>query len=296
MCRMRRKRYTLVSPPSCSCVRAMTPRIYCIPDPQSRVAAVLERRPRKWWRVGRWDLISGAYSAGAWFRGSLYPQRCDLSPGGRWFLYFALKSQSDWPAGETYTAVSRLPWLKALVAWREIGTWSRGAHFVLTGGEWELGEPTVGDASPCRAVIGVRRSEAAQFAVERRRGWIESADTPTRGSNDVWDERRTVVMKKVQPVAGASLVLSVRGMFEAFRESPDSRPPLPAPYRLHRKRDVEELPGVQWADWTSTGRLATATATVLSLRDVKRNRTISEFALPQDEPQRCPPPDWASEW
>ena len=108
---------------------ASVPRVFCIPDPGFRVAAVLERRPRQWWRVGRWDLLSGEYMAGAWFRGSLYPQRCDLSPDGRWLLYFARKDGADWPAGETYTAVSRLPWLKALAAWEELGTYSRGAHF-----------------------------------------------------------------------------------------------------------------------------------------------------------------------
>ncbi len=273
----------------------MTPRLYCIPDLSVRVAAVLERRPKKWWRVGRWDLISGAYTPGAWFRGSLYPQRCDLSPGGRWFLYFALKSGSDWPAGETYTAVSRLPWLRALAAWREMGTWSRGAQFAHPG-QWEVGEPTVGDAARLRALSGVQWTEPAQFAVERRRGWIESADTPPRDPNDIWDERRTVVMEKARPGVGRELTLSVRGRFEAFRESPDSHPPSPVPYRLHSKRQVKELPGVQWADWTATGHLATATATALRIQDIERSRTLCEVALPQDEPQRCAAPDWASEW
>jgi hypothetical protein len=271
------------------------PRVYCIPDPDSRVAAVLERRPRQWWRVGRWDLYGGEYTGGAWFRGSLYPQRCDLSPGGRWLLYFALKSGSDWPAGETYTAISRLPWLKALAAWKEAGTWSRGAQFTPPG-RWEVGEPTVGDVSRLRLFAGVHWTQPAQFAVERRRGWSESADTPPRGPNDMWDERRAVVMEKARPGSGPPLLLSVRGMYEAFRELPDHWPPLDTPYHLHRKRSTEELPGVQWADWTFQGHLATATAGVLKIHDVVRDRTIREVELPQDEPQRCPPPAWASEW
>lgn len=273
----------------------MTPRIFCIPDPQSRVAAVLERRPRQWWRVGRWDLLSGGYSVGAWFRGSLYPQRCDLSTGGRWFLYFALKSESDWPAGETYTAISRLPWLKALAAWKESGTWSRGAHFEPPG-RGDVREPAVGDVSRLRLLAGVQWTQPAQFAVERRRGWHEAEGTEPRKPNDMWDERRTVVMEKVQPVRESPFLLSVRGRFEAFRELPDLNPPLPAPYHLHQKRVEEELPDVQWADWTSAGHLATATAASLAIRDVKKNRTLSEVGLPQDEPQRCPAPDWASEW
>ena len=274
----------------------LVPRIYCIPDPESRVAAVLERRPRKWWRIGRWDLTTGEYTRGAWFRGSLYPQRCDLSPGGRWLVYFALKPNSDWPAGETYIAISRLPWLKALAAWRETGTWTRGAYFVPERDTWELYDPTVGDASPCRKVYGTRRTDAALFAVERRRGWHESATTTPRGPNDVWDERRAVVMEKARPGDGRPLMLTVRGMFEAFRELPDHWSPLVSPYSLHSKKANQELLGVQWADWTWKGHLATATASTLRILDIERDRTIREVTLPQDEPQRCPAPDWASEW
>jgi hypothetical protein len=85
-------------------------------------------------------------------------------------------------------------------------------------------------------------------------------------------------------------------MYEAFRELPDHWPPLDTHCHLHRKRSTEELPGVQWADWTFQGHLATATAGVLKIHDVVRDRTIREVELPQDEPQRCPPPAWASEW
>jgi hypothetical protein len=274
----------------------IVPRVFCVPDPECRVAAVLEKRPRQWWRIGRWDLSSGEYTRGSWFNGSLYPQRCDLSAGGRWFLYFALKPNSDWPAGETYTAISRLPWLKALAAWRESGTWSRGAHFVPDRDAWEGGDPTVGDATPCRTVSGIRWTQPAQFAVERRRGWVESATTPPRGPNDMWDERRAVVMEKARPGKGRPMTLTVRGMFEAFRELPNHWPPSASPYCLHGKKGALELPGVQWADWTWRGYLATATAAVLRIQDLEQDRMIREVRLPDDEPQRCPPPEWASEW
>ena len=40
------------------------------------------------------DLEAPAYEPGAWLRGTIYPQRCDLSPDGRWFAYFALKASA----------------------------------------------------------------------------------------------------------------------------------------------------------------------------------------------------------
>jgi hypothetical protein len=86
------------------------PRIYCIPATRAPVAAVLARGPSDWVRLGRWDVEHDEYEHGAWLAGTVYPQRCDLSPDGRWFAYFALKPSSTWDAGSTYIAVSRLPW------------------------------------------------------------------------------------------------------------------------------------------------------------------------------------------
>ena len=117
--------------------------------------------------------------------GHALPPRCDLSPGGRWPCYFALKYGSEWPAGPTYNAVSRLPWLHPLAAWREYGTWSRGFHFVADPGVWEVGEPAVGNATALRSSGGTAKTAPAQFAAECRRGWRESAYTLGRDSGDL---------------------------------------------------------------------------------------------------------------
>lgn len=273
------------------------PRIFCVTDPESRVAAVIEKRPRKWWRLGRWDLVSGKYDEGAWFCGRLYPQRCDLSPGGRWLSYFACKYGSAWPAGESYQAISRLPWLKALAAWSECGTWSSGLHFVADPTVWEVGDPIVGGASVHRVVGGMRHTDAAQFATERRRGWRESASTPPRDSADVWDGWRDVVMEKPSPGSGRVSILSVAGKFEAFRQLPHSWPPNPAAYRLSRGSKSRVLPDVQWADWTCDGHLAVATTGgVLQIRYHGGSQVVHEVRLREQEPSPGPAPAWAGEW
>jgi hypothetical protein len=66
--------------------------------------------------LGRWDVATPAYEPGEWLRGTTYPQRCDVSPDGRWFAYFAMKQAGEWELGATYVAISRLPWLTALAA------------------------------------------------------------------------------------------------------------------------------------------------------------------------------------
>jgi len=276
--------------------QSILPRIYCIPDPAGRVAAVIQTLPRKWWRLGRWDLVSGKYEEGAWFRGKLFPQRCDVSPDGRWFSYFAFKNDSDWPAGSTYNAISRLPWLKALAAWEEYGTWSRGQYFVSNPNVWEVGNPTVGDSSLCRVVGGMMITIPAQFAVERRRGWLESAETPPRDPSDMWDERRNVVMEKPSSLR-EQLVLAVTGQFQAFRTSPHSSPPDAEAYRLNRKRASTILKNVQWADWTCEGHLAIATGSgQLQFLDHEGKRVLHEIQLEDSVPKPTRAPEWAEEW
>ena len=110
--------------------------------------------------------------------GTLYPQRCDLSPDGRYLSYFTLRPHADWAPGPTYLAVSRLPWLTALVAWGTGGTWTRGLQFVAPGTGLDLDPPDVGTLGPLATTYGLAYSQAASFAVERRGGWTETLDTP----------------------------------------------------------------------------------------------------------------------
>ena len=49
---------------------------------QAHVGVILRRGPTEWWRVTLWDTQSDRFEAGQWFRGHLYPDRCDISPDG----------------------------------------------------------------------------------------------------------------------------------------------------------------------------------------------------------------------
>ncbi|MGH2690503.1 MAG: hypothetical protein ACRDKW_17100 [Actinomycetota bacterium] len=127
-------------------IRPIRPRVFGIPAGEAPVVAVLQRGPSAWCHTGRWELEPPAYEPGSWVHGTLYPQRCDLSPDGRWLAYFLHKPAAAWAPGGTYLAISRLPWLRALVAWGTGGTWTGGIHFVADTGAWELPEPDAGDA------------------------------------------------------------------------------------------------------------------------------------------------------
>ena len=271
------------------------PRIYCILAAEAPAAAVLRRGPTGWCHLGRWDLEAPRYEPGAWFRGILYPQKCDLSPDGRWLAYSALKYPAAWKAGNVYQAISRLPWVHALAAWGMGTTYTRGVRFVDEPGHSDLGAPDVGDATPCLRRYGLRYNTAEQFAVERRRGWSEAPGTEPRAQDDVWDERRAVCMHKRRP--GGSEELLVEGSYAAFRGNPAFRNP--ARYTLVRDGGPESLTGVQWADWDERGRLLVATEEGrIQMRALTPEGFTPVFDedLAERKPTPTPAPEWAREW
>ena len=124
-------------------------RLYAIVATRATFAVAFQRGPGRSWGIHRWDLSTGGLEAGAVFRGTLYPRRCYFSPDGTLLYYFALNRSSREFLGEvglkTYSAVSKAPWLFALAAWRETGTWTRGCHFVEDGaGDGVVSRKTAG--------------------------------------------------------------------------------------------------------------------------------------------------------
>ncbi|MGA9160422.1 MAG: hypothetical protein WB297_06100 [Actinomycetota bacterium] len=275
----------------------MGPRIFGIAALRAPVVAVIRRGPTDWMHLSRWDLETPAYEPGAWLRGTIYPQRCDLSPDGRWFAYFTLKASADWELGGTYIVISRLPWLTALAGWGIGSTWTRGMQFVEDPGVFEIDEPDLGDLAAVRGRFGLRLSRADSFAVERRRGWTETADTPPRDEDDAWDERRgdRIVMEKARPNADGSDRLTVRGTYAAIRELHGHRTDVR--YELRSGRLTRNLEDVQWAEWDPMGRLLVATSDGrLQIRDGGGGTILWEADEGELGPDPMPPPAEASTW
>jgi hypothetical protein len=282
----------------------MEPRIFCIPATQSSTVAVIRRGPTDWCHVGRWDPAAGTWQAGSWIRGTIYPQRCDLSPDGRWLSAFILKAGARWDAGATYISVSRLPWLTSLVAWGTDGTWTRGIAIVPKGsGRFAPGPPDQGDPAPLLAKFDLELRPPVTYAIERARGWMETGDSPAADPNDVWEIRRAprITLEKRRPADSATRLL-VRGRYFAYREGEprsDGTQSEPAEYWIERDSagDVRLLPGVQWADWASDGRLLVATTSgALEVRDEPAAPPSWHVDLARLQPDPQPPPPEASAW
>lgn len=99
---------------------------------EANIGVILRRGPTDWWHLALWNTNDDTFEGGQWFRGRLYPDKCDVSPNGELIIYFCGKWRRrdvDSGQGETWTAVSRPPYFTALALWPMSGTW--GGHGVF---------------------------------------------------------------------------------------------------------------------------------------------------------------------
>ena len=273
------------------------PRLFGIGASDSGTFAIIRRGPSAWCHLSRWEPDRGELTLGSWVHATIYPQRCDLSPDGRWFVALFLQSGARWDVGETYLSISRLPWLTSLAAWRTCGAWTRGLHFVPERRRLDPGEPDSGGIGPLARRFGLAATRAETFAVERRSGWQETDDTPPP-VDDPWDERRAdrVTMWKQRP-GGATMRLLVSGRHAAFR---DSGPAWGTPrYELELDGERDVVDDAQWADWSPGGSLLVATrAGALEVREAPFTTAATRWRhdLASLHPTPEPPPPEASRW
>lgn len=161
-------------------------RVHAILARERSCAVVFRRGPSDKIAVIGWDLNNDEFTLGQWLRGRIYEYRCDLSPDGKYLLYFAAKygrvnpveakvnelveaqiGEFDWMhysqakydaysrrrdaleaeirkthaveldkirckhdyTDASWTAISRVPYLKALDLWFNGSGWNGGGWF-----------------------------------------------------------------------------------------------------------------------------------------------------------------------
>lgn len=99
-------------------------RIHLLPAKEAPVVAILRRKPSKVFHVMRWNTETDEIEHGSWFRGKLYPLRCDVSFDGNWMVYLAMGA-----GGNTWNGLCRLPWLKTVCESDNTGAWNGGGYW-----------------------------------------------------------------------------------------------------------------------------------------------------------------------
>ena len=92
-------------------------------------AVVFRRGPSKAVCAVHWDLRKDEFTPGQWLKGRIYERRADLSPDGKYMIYFAMNGKWDSETGGSWTAISRTPYLKALELHGKGDCWQGGGLF-----------------------------------------------------------------------------------------------------------------------------------------------------------------------
>lgn len=101
-------------------------RIHVLLASQAPIGLVIRRGPSRSVATLLWDRRRDEFRLGQWFKGRIYERRCDLSPDGKFFIYFAMNGKWSSEARGAWSAVSRVPYLKALALFPKGDCWHGG--------------------------------------------------------------------------------------------------------------------------------------------------------------------------
>jgi hypothetical protein len=104
-------------------------RLHVLLAASAPVGVVLRRGPSRAVASLRWDRRTDEFTLGQWVRARVYERRADLSPDGRYLIYFAMDGRWKSATRGSWTAVSEAPYLKALVLLGKGDAWHGGGLF-----------------------------------------------------------------------------------------------------------------------------------------------------------------------
>lgn len=111
-------------------------RVHIILAREAKTAIVIRRGPSKAVCTMLWDRKRDTFTLGQWLRGRIYERRCDLSPDGKHFIYFAMNGKWSSKVKGSWTAISRTPYLKAIGLWTNGSGWNGGGLFMTDSKYW----------------------------------------------------------------------------------------------------------------------------------------------------------------
>lgn len=86
----------------------------------------MRRGPSKSVATLLWDRRRDEFKLGQWLKGRIYERRSDLSPDGKFLIYFAMNGKWKSESHGSWTAISRAPYLKAIAFFPKGDCWHGG--------------------------------------------------------------------------------------------------------------------------------------------------------------------------
>lgn len=242
-------------------------RVHIILARDSDTAIVIRRGPSNAVCTMLWDRRKDTFKLGQWLRGRIYERRCDLSPDGRHFIYFAMNGRWDGPLKGSWTAISKAPYLKAIGLWAKGDCWHGGGLFLDKRSYWLNGSGLEQRQFPSQLVHKPEfpfhesyggECRGVQFIQLQRDGWkLVGHDCKKEVSLSFFEKKLTQswVLRKTAR-AGSPDVIG-KGCYFDWHS-----------LHNHRTGQVIECPDWEWADldgrrvvWVSAGILYAAKLT-----------------------------------
>jgi len=104
-------------------------RLHALLASHAQRGLVIRRGPSGQVATVLWDRRKDRFELGQWLKGRIYERRCDLSPEGTHFLYFAMNGHWQSEGRGAWSAISRAPYLKALGFFPKGDCWQGGGRF-----------------------------------------------------------------------------------------------------------------------------------------------------------------------
>lgn len=111
-------------------------RLHVLVPKNSANALVIRRGPSKETCVLSWDTTNDRFAAAQWLKERIYERRSDISPNGKFWIYFAMNGQWKSRTKGSWTAIARAPWLKAISLFAKGDCWHGGGLFVGNRSYW----------------------------------------------------------------------------------------------------------------------------------------------------------------
>ena len=265
------------------------------------VGVLMRRGPSKWWHLTLWDTRQDRFTSGQWFRGSMYPRKCDLAPDGQLFSYFGGKfrsSERQRGYDFTWVAVSRPPYFTALALWPVGDTWG-GHTMFLDDGSFHAG--ALKDHHPDHPPGPLRVVPHSYLKLDdpflmsspwARTGW-NPIHLPCHVKKTSYFDPHLAAWRKT--VGRLCLERAMDPGEDLFPSRWRSR------YTVYKRDERTNLAAFEahWADFDQRGRLVAAAGGSILEGEVHRHHGLRwrQLAAFQDEkPQRMEAPEWARRW
>ena len=105
-------------------------RLHALMARDKNIGIVIRRGPAGHVATFRWDVSKDRFQLGQWLKGRIYERRCDISPDGKHFLYFAMNGKWSTESEGAWTSISKVPYLKALDFFPKGDCWEGGGLFL----------------------------------------------------------------------------------------------------------------------------------------------------------------------